>query len=73
MLFFVVIQGKVERVRVTSKFVHFVCKVNTAGFTPLTEWKHVLKKEQYDECIMKAGKTWYNLIIHAMTKILFKV
>jgi hypothetical protein len=43
------------------------------GFTPLIEWENVLKNEQYDECIKKGGKTWYNLIIHTMTKTLFKV
>jgi len=62
-----------EKAHVTSRFVHHVYKVNMVGFTPIIEWEHVLKKEQYDECIKKGGKTWYNLIIHAMTKILFKV
>ncbi len=51
----------------TSKFVHLVCKVNMVAFTPIIEWKNVLKKEQYDECIKKARKIWYNLTIHAMT------
>ncbi len=51
----------------TSKFVHLVCKVNMVGFTPITEWKNVLKKEQYDECTKKARKIWYNLTVHAMT------
>jgi len=43
------------------------------GLTPITKWENVLKKEQYDEGIKKAIKTWYNLTIHAMTKKLFKV
>jgi hypothetical protein len=62
-----------ERACVTSRFVHFVCKVNMVGLTILTKWENVLKKEQYNECIKKVGKTWYHLIIHATTKILFKV
>jgi hypothetical protein len=62
-----------ERAHVTSKFVHLVCKVNMVGLTPITEWENVFKKEQYDECIKKFGKTWYNFTIHAMIEILFKV
>jgi len=58
---------EIERAHVTSKFVHLVCKVNMVGFTTITEWKNVLKKEQYDECIKKAIKIWYNLTVHAMT------
>jgi hypothetical protein len=62
-----------ERAHLTSKFVHLVCNINMVSLTPITEWKNVLKKEQYDECIKKAGKTWYNLTIHAMIKISSKV
>ncbi len=51
-----------------SRFVHFICKVNMVGLTILIKWKNVLKKEQYNECIKKVGKTWYHLTIHAMTK-----
>jgi hypothetical protein len=52
---------------------HFICKVNMVGLTILTKWKNVLKKEQYNECIKKARKTWYHFTIHAMIEILFKV
>jgi hypothetical protein len=52
---------------------HFICKVNMVGLTILTKWKNVSKKEQYNECIKKVGKTWYHLTIHAMIEILFKV
>ncbi len=62
-----------ERADLTSKFVDLVCNINMVGLTPMTEWKNVLKKEQYDECIKKVGKTWYNLTIHAMIKISSKV
>jgi hypothetical protein len=62
-----------ERAHVTSRFVHFICKVNMVGLTILTKWKNVMKKEQYNECIKKVGKTWYHLTIHAMIEILFKV
>jgi len=62
-----------NRAHATSKFVHLVCNINMVGLTPITKWKNVLKKEQYDECIKKVGKTWYNLTNHAMIEILFKV
>ncbi len=62
-----------ERAHVTSKFVHLVCKVNIVGLTPISKWKNVLKKEKYDECIKKARKTWYYLIVHAMTNFLFQL
>jgi hypothetical protein len=45
-----------ERAHVTSKFVHLVCKVNIVSLTPISEWKNVLNKEKYDECIKKAKK-----------------
>ncbi len=71
--FFLWASKPMERAHVTSRFVHCLYKVNMVGFTPIIECKNVLKKEQYDGCIKKGGKTWYNLTIHAMTKFLFKV
>lgn len=62
-----------ERAHVVSRFVHFICKLNMVGLTILIKWKNVLKKEQYNECIKKVGKTWYHLTILAMTENLFKV
>ncbi len=72
MFLFVVIHGN-KKNACDIQVVHLVCKINMVGLTSIIEGKNVLKKEQNDECIKRAGKIWYNFIIHVMIEILFKV